>query len=148
MEKQRYFKVMCRCGHVGRYNYIPQSFAVIASSGREASRKARWFPRVQHHKRDAILKCEEISKSEYLDLLEENERNPYFHCKNRQEQNLIPGIYDSVVHCHVDDDDDGCSAQYMKKDSKRFGWRYKLNRERENFAKSSLVHMRDEKVSL
>ena len=48
MEQIKYYNVTAKCGHVGRENYIPISFAVKAQSAKEASKRVRNFPRVKH----------------------------------------------------------------------------------------------------
>ena len=53
-EFEKYYMVIAKCGHVGRKNYIPVKFAVVAESGKEAAKKVRQFPRVKHDHKDAI----------------------------------------------------------------------------------------------
>lgn len=84
-----YYKVICKCGHLGRKKYIPISFPVKATSGKEAAAIARYFPRVKHEHKDAILMVKEMSYSEYLELIEINNNDPYLHCHSRREQNEI-----------------------------------------------------------
>lgn len=38
-EFEKYFMVIAKCGHVGRKNYIPVKFAVVAESGKEAAKR-------------------------------------------------------------------------------------------------------------
>lgn len=83
------FKVVCKCGHVGRQYYVEIAFPIIASSKKEAASIARNFPRVKHHHKDAILSVELISDLEYEMLLIENQHDDYLHCNNIQEQNLL-----------------------------------------------------------
>ena len=94
--KIRFYKVICKCGHVGRKHYIPIPFAVRARNGKEAALMARYFPRVKHDRKDAVLSCKEISEEEYQELNEENEGNPYLYCKNIQEQREHPEIENQV----------------------------------------------------
>lgn len=83
------FEVKCKCGHVGRKNYIVIAFAVSAENGREAAAKARYFPRVKHDHKDAIISVRKITDEEFDSLLKFNNKDEYLHCTNRQEQNLI-----------------------------------------------------------
>ena len=88
----RYYKVTCKCGHVGKQNYIPISFAVIAQTKKEASAIARQLPRVKHHRKYAILECIETSFEEFRFLKDINKHDPYLKCKNIQEQRKIPNL--------------------------------------------------------
>lgn len=89
LKQQKYYAVYCRCGHVGLNNYIVIVFAVIASSGKEAAAKARWFARVKHNKKNAIIDCYEITREQYDEIIEANKNDPYLKCRNVQEQRLI-----------------------------------------------------------
>ncbi len=86
---KRYYKVKCKCGHVGRNYYIPIDFPVVASNGREAAKIARNFPRCKHHHKDCILEVAEISKEEYIELHSLNDDDPFLHCSSIQQQRLI-----------------------------------------------------------
>jgi len=96
-ENIKYFKVVAKCGHVGRNQYIPQSFAVMAESGEEAAKKTRNIPRVKHHKKDAILSVEEITFEQYLEIKELNDNNPYFKCSSKQDQKRLCDLEGLVV---------------------------------------------------
>lgn len=85
----KYYKVVTKCGHVGRKFYIPIAYAVVADCGREASAIARNIPRVKHDKKYAILSCEEISYDEYLEVVRINSNDPYLKCHNIQQQNAF-----------------------------------------------------------
>ncbi len=85
----KYFKVVAKCGHVGRKKYVPITFAVKAKNGKEAAEIARWIPRVKHQHSDAILDCEKISYEEFQEINKKNELDDYLKCKNVQQQNLI-----------------------------------------------------------
>ena len=89
MNKGKYYSVTAKCGHVGKRNYIPITFAVVASNGKEASYKVRTYARVKHNHKDAILMCKEIKKEEYMDILEQNQKDPYLFCKSKREQKEI-----------------------------------------------------------
>lgn len=83
------YKVVCKCGHVGRRNYIKVSFPVVAETRKEAAAKGRMIPRVKHHHKDAILEVVQITKEEFRKLEVKNQNDPYLKCHNIQEQNLI-----------------------------------------------------------
>ena len=85
----KYFKVTCKCGHVGIKYFIRISFPVIATCGKDASAIARYIPRVKHDHKDAILDCCEITREEYVELQEINNNDPYLKCECKQEQEMI-----------------------------------------------------------
>lgn len=89
LEQIKYYKVVCKCGHVGRKHYIPVQFAVKAEDGREAAKKARNFPRVKHQHKNAILDVVKLDYEEYLELLELNRNDNYLNCHSKQEQNKL-----------------------------------------------------------
>ena len=80
------YKVVAKCGHVGKGHYVEKIFAVKAKDGKDAAEKVRRFPRVKHHHKDAIRSVELISIGEYIAIQEEQEKDPFFFCKNIQEQ--------------------------------------------------------------
>jgi hypothetical protein len=86
IQVQRWFLVTAKCGHVGRERYLPVTFAVIAQNARQAAAKARQYPRVKRHHKDAILRVEEIDKQTYLAAIEQNNNDPYLRCRSRREQ--------------------------------------------------------------
>lgn len=92
----KYYKVVCKCGHVGRRNYIPIEFAIVAENGREASKIARLRPRVKHHHKDAILFVEKVSYEEYKNLLKQNSEDPYLKCKSKAEQKATCDLVDRL----------------------------------------------------
>ena len=85
-EKMRFYKVVCMCGHVGSMKSIPIPFVVKAMNGKEAAILARNIPRVKHHRKNAVLSCDEITKEQYEELNRINNADPYLSCKNIQEQ--------------------------------------------------------------
>ena len=97
MEVKSYYEVIAKCGHVGRKNYIPVKFAVVAESGKEAAKKVRQFPRVKHNHKDAILDVRCITLEEFLEIKESNDNDPYLKCHSRQEQNLIVNLAERMV---------------------------------------------------
>lgn len=106
-----YYKVVAKCGHVGRSNYIPIAFAVIAESGKEASKKVRQFPRVKHDHKDAILRCDKISYEEYLELNEINNNDAYLKCSSKHEQNSLCDLTNRLV-----EDNHHNKPNYQKED--------------------------------
>lgn len=94
---ERFYNVKAKCGHVGQNKFIPIEFAVCAESGKEAARITRYFPRVKHHQKDAILDVREITQDEYRFLRHQNGTDPYLHCRNIQEQRMFGTIYDRIV---------------------------------------------------
>ena len=83
---KKYYKVLAKCGHVGRNNYTLKEFAVIANSAKESAAFVRNAPRVKHHHKDAIRSVEEISHEEYLELRRSNSKDPFFLSHSRQEE--------------------------------------------------------------
>ena len=59
--KNRYFKVVTKCGHVGRYNCIWINFAIVAESKQQAADKVREEGRVKRNHKDFIKEIQEIS---------------------------------------------------------------------------------------
>lgn len=85
----KYFKVACKCGHVGTKYFIRISFPIMATCRKDASAIARYIPRVKHDHKDAILDCCEITYEEYVSLQEINNNDPYLKCECRQDQEII-----------------------------------------------------------
>lgn len=96
-EFEKYFMVIAKCGHVGRKNYIPIKFAVVAESGKDAAKKVRQFPRVKHNHKDVILDVRCITLEEFLEIKEINNNDPYLKCHSRQEQNQIVNLAERMV---------------------------------------------------
>lgn len=96
LEQIKYYKVVCKCGHVGRKHYIPVQFAVMAEDGKEAAKKARNFPRVKHQHKNAILDVVKLDYEEYLELLELNRNDSYLNCHSKQEQNRLCDLSDRI----------------------------------------------------
>ena len=97
MKEQKYFKVVCMCGHVGRRNYIPIAFAVNATSRKEAAKIARALPRVKHNVKGAILECVEISFDRFVNLAAKNDKDPYLNAKNSRQQKEHPEIQSRIL---------------------------------------------------
>ena len=84
-----YYEVKAKCGHVGRNHYVEKSFAVRAESGKEAAAKARYFGRVKHDHKDAIIYVEEIDEQTFFKIRKDNEKDPYLNCSNVQDQRRL-----------------------------------------------------------
>lgn len=84
----RFYKVEAKCGHVGKNWYFPAAFYITAENGREAAKVARVMPRVKHDHKDAILSVSEIDVDLYVRGKESVRSNPYWLCKNIQEQRI------------------------------------------------------------
>lgn len=85
----KYFKVIAKCGHVGKGNYVPVAFAVKAESRSAASQKVMTYHRVKKQLSDAIISCDEIDKKSYKELMSVNDNNPYLQCKCNKQQREI-----------------------------------------------------------
>ena len=94
--ENKYFKVTCKCGHVGVKHYIRISFPVIAATGKGAAEIARYIPRVKHDHKDAILECKEITIEEFQELQEINKHDPYLCCECKQDQEMIEDFSDRL----------------------------------------------------
>lgn len=92
-----YFKVVAKCGHVGKNKFIKKSFYVFAENGSEAAKKVRLFPRVKHNHKDAILSCESISSDEFNKGIINNNKDPYYSVTNKQDQiYLCDYLYENI----------------------------------------------------
>lgn len=89
------YKVIAKCGHVGKKQYVLKTFAVKAEDGRDAAKIVRDFPRVKHHHKDAIKDVSEITEKQYDEIIEINRNDPYFTCSCVQDQRCYdePDIY-------------------------------------------------------
>lgn len=87
-----FYRVKAKCGHVGKNHYIEKKFYVIASSGKEAACKVRYFPRVKHDRKDAILSVESISQDEFNMGVANNRADKYFNVTNSSEQRLLGAV--------------------------------------------------------
>ena len=83
---KNYYRVKCKCGHVGRGYYIPIDFPVIANSAKEAAQIARFIPRCKHHHKDCILEVSKINYDEFIEINRTNSQDPYLQCKSIQQQ--------------------------------------------------------------
>ena len=85
----KYYLVTAKCGHIGKNKYIECPFYVLAPSGKEASHRVRYMPRVKHGHKDAIISCQEISKETFAEHQRDSRLAGYFVAKSRQEQSVI-----------------------------------------------------------
>ena len=83
-----YFMVSAKCGHVGRDFYYKGNFFLQAESGKEAAQRVRFFPRVKHDHKDAILSVKKLDYMNFLIGKEIENLNPYYKCNSKQEQAL------------------------------------------------------------
>ena len=88
MDKQ-YFIVSVKCGHVGRAYCIIKDYPIMAATAKDAAAFARAMGRVKHHLKDAIVKVESVTEDAYRDQRQRNLRDPYFSCKNIQDQRRV-----------------------------------------------------------
>ena len=93
----KYFKVIAKCGHVGRNNYILKAFYVECIDGEEAASIVKISPRVKHNHKDVIREVDEIAREDYFEGRKNMSRDPYFIVHNKQTQKLLcPDIMENV----------------------------------------------------
>ena len=97
MESKKYYKVLCKGGHVGRSKYLPITIYVEADNAKDAASIARQMPRVKHDHKDAILSVEAIDAATYCEGKKRNSENPYFQAKNIQQQRLLCNLIGQVM---------------------------------------------------
>ena len=93
-----YYKVIAKCGHVGRNKYIFKNLFIKATSRKEAATKARNYPRVKHHHKDAIRDVIEITFEEYCNGKKCNKEDKYFHVHNSTDQRIYGCVDIKDVH--------------------------------------------------
>ncbi len=99
--KNNCYIVEAKCGHVGRGNCIIIAFAIEAVSAKAAAKAVRWFPRVKHDRKDAIVSVTECDRKTYMAQLKANNEDPFLHCKSsRDQKRLCPNIWESVIASH------------------------------------------------
>jgi hypothetical protein len=89
---QYLYAVNAKCGHVGRHRYMPITFPVCAETRKEAAKVVRSFPRVKHDHKNAILSVRQISLSEYNELIDINNNDPYLSMKSKYQQKEIEDL--------------------------------------------------------
>lgn len=99
-----YYKVVAKCGHVGRGHYIPKNFFVIAEDGKQAAYKVRFTPRVKHDWKDAIISVELIDRDEFIHGSEIQDQDLYFQVTNSSEQKAY-GVIDYEQVFELDEPD-------------------------------------------
>jgi len=87
-KKKIYFLVCCKCGHVGRSNFIRLIFPVRALDAREAAVLGRQRPGVKHDHPDAVLWVKEVEKTEFL-AAESKLKNDIYWKSARHNQGLL-----------------------------------------------------------
>ncbi|CDC71338.1 putative uncharacterized protein [Staphylococcus sp. CAG:324] len=97
-----YYKVLAKCGHVGRNNYIIKCFYVKANDGEEAAKIVRQKPRVKHHHKDAIRDVIAIELEEYLTGLKIMEADMYFKVQNSSDQRLYNCVKQEDIYPEED----------------------------------------------
>ena len=100
---RKYFKVLAKCGHVGKGFYYEGAFYVKSDDAKKAAAYVRTLPRVKHDHKDAIISVEELSKKEFEAGIENRHNQAYFQCINSSEQ-----------HNHMED-----IAPYLRKEEKK-----------------------------
>lgn len=84
-----FYRVLAKGGHVGQNFYLRVAFYCRAESAKKAAEFVRQAPRVKHTQKDAILSVKKVSEEEYRVGCREMRENPFFHCKNIQEQRAL-----------------------------------------------------------
>lgn len=103
---KKYFAVTVKFGHVGKGKCIIKTVPIKADSGKDAAYQARWMPRAKHHNKHAIISVKKIDLEAYLLLMNDKSFDPYFQCKNIQEQRSVcEGIEDDVQYMEPDEID-------------------------------------------
>ena len=64
----KYYKVIAKCGHVGKNKYIEITFPVVAENAKKAAKKIMNHSKVKKQLKNAISSVEEISYDLYLNL--------------------------------------------------------------------------------
>ena len=128
-----YYKVIAKCGHVGKGRYIVKDIYVMADDGKEAALKGRWFPRVKHHWKNAIEAVYKITEEEYYLGKTKTKQDKYFQVKNSTEQ-----------RCFVDIDPDEVQEREMlenKKKDKGFAYYVQMKKIRDRDMRMQLAEV-------
>lgn len=86
--QDKYYKVLAKCGHVGRNKYIIKWFYVKAVNAKDAAMQVKYIPRVKHHHKDAIRQVIEIDFNKYIEGLKLMLCDDYFRIHNSSEQKI------------------------------------------------------------
>ena len=129
MKDMFYYIVTVKCGHVGRGKYCIKDLAIKANSKKDAAIIARKTPRVKHDWKDAIVNIKEVSKEDWDIQLDINNKDPFFVCKNIQEQRLLN--LDMEIYLYEE-------PKYMvhSKEERRSRIEYKLKKREERYKTS------------
>lgn len=98
-----YYKVLAKCGHVGRNRYILKWFYLTANSREESARIIRFKPRVKHNHKDAIREVEKIDLDEYVTGRNKMDSDMYFNVHNSSDQKLYNCIKQEDVYLEVEE---------------------------------------------
>lgn len=93
-----YYRVVAKCGHVGRNKFILKNIYVKAGNGKDAAKIVRVTPRVKHHHKDAIREVKEITYDEYHNGLKEMNEDMYFKVSNSVDQKLLCYISENDIY--------------------------------------------------
>lgn len=129
-----YFAVEVKCGHVGRFFYVPIVFPIVAGSKKEAAMLAMKKPRVKRNHKDAVKSVRKIDVKEYKEILSDNINDPYLRCKNKQEQKRIEGLENRLIPDELN------LSKSQKKRTRNREYSFKKNGE---ILKSSEKHMKE-----
>lgn len=98
-----YYKVLAKCGHVGRNRYILKWFYLKANNGKEAAKIIRFTPRVKHQHRDAIREVVKIDLDEYVSGIKIMASDMYFNVHNSSDQKLYNRIKQEDVYPEIEE---------------------------------------------
>ena len=85
---EKYFKVLAKCGHVGRNKYILKWFYIKSNNSKEAARNVILKPRVKHCHKDVIRQVCEIDFNNYCYGLNKTNKDDYFKINNSSAQKI------------------------------------------------------------
>ena len=113
----KYYKVIARCGHVKPSNYYLGDLYFVAENAKDAAKQCRNAPRVKHDHKFAIMDVIEITKEQFVEGIESHKDNPYWNCRNIQEQRM-----------YMDDIEDNIyPEEWSIKEEKKDKWAKKHN---------------------
>ena len=98
-EKNNYYLVQVKGGHVGRNKYMPVTFAIRDNSAKSAAERARLIGRTKHHHRFAILSVEETTPDKFYAQVNLNKIDPYFNVRSKREQKAFNDVIMPRVRC-------------------------------------------------
>ncbi|WP_264229685.1 hypothetical protein [Acholeplasma laidlawii] len=88
----KYYLVKCKFGHVGRNKYLPISIPIIASSLKEASKRANAVGGVKKDHKDWCIEGPiEVSEDVFIRAIFDFKGDIYFEKKSRQRLELFEG---------------------------------------------------------